>query len=89
MGVRPASAVRSAATGKGFVVVKCSKPGQDLRFDVPTVGPLTIDAMAEAGATVLAVEAHKTLLLDRDEVVRRADKAKIAVLGRVSEIFEL
>ncbi len=69
--------------GKGVVIVKCSKPAQDLRFDVPTVGPLTIDAMIEAGATALCVEARRTLMLDLDELVRRADEARIAVLGRL------
>ncbi|MCL5285893.1 MAG: UDP-2,3-diacylglucosamine diphosphatase LpxI [Nitrospirae bacterium] len=67
--------------GKGTVVVKRAKPGQDLRFDLPSVGPETIRVMQEAGATVLAVEAGKTLLFDRDQTVSLADAAEIAVVG--------
>lgn len=67
--------------GKGTVVVKAVKPGQDRRFDVPAVGPDTIDAMREAKARVLAVEAGATLLMDRDEMVRRADRSRIALVG--------
>jgi DUF1009 family protein len=67
--------------GKGAVVVKVSKPGQDLRFDLPTVGKNTIEVMAEVEAGVLAVEAGKTLIFDRQEMVALADKAGIAVWG--------
>jgi len=66
---------------EGGVVVKSVKPQQDRRFDLPAVGPDTIDSMREAGCQVLAVEAGSTLVMDLDEVVRRADKAKIAVVG--------
>ena len=65
----------------GSVVVKVAKPGQDLRFDVPAVGPVTIATMVEVGARVLALEAGKTLVLDREEFLDRADGAKIAVVG--------
>jgi hypothetical protein len=76
---------RGAELGHGdVVVVKVAKPGQDLRFDVPAVGPETIRTMAEAGARVLAVEAGKTLILDREQFLVAADAAKIAVVG-VSE----
>jgi hypothetical protein len=67
--------------GAGSVVVKVSKPHQDLRFDVPAVGPDTLLAMREAQAAVLAVEAGKTLIFDRPEMVRLADQADIAVWG--------
>jgi DUF1009 family protein len=67
--------------GKGAVVVKVSKPGQDLRFDLPTVGKNTIEVMAEVEAGVLAVEAGNTLIFDREEMVALADKAGIAVWG--------
>ena len=67
--------------GPGAVVVKMSKPNQDLRFDVPAVGRDTIQAMQEAKAAVLAVEAGKTLIFDRDEMLELADRAKIAVVG--------
>jgi hypothetical protein len=67
--------------GGGAVVVKVSKPGQDTRFDLPAVGPETIKAMREAGAVALGLEAGGALVLDEAELVRRADKAKIAVVG--------
>lgn len=67
--------------GPGAVVVKVSKPKQDMRFDVPVVGKGTIEAMVEAGAGVLAVDAGKTLLLDKAEVLGRADDAGIALWG--------
>jgi DUF1009 family protein len=66
---------------EGAVVVKALKPQQDRRFDLPAVGPDTIDSMREAGCQVLAVEAGTTLVMDLDEMVRRADKAKIALVG--------
>ena len=65
----------------GAVVIKVSKPGQDQRFDLPTIGPETIKTMAEAGASVIAVEAGRSLLIDRDELLRDADRAGIAVVG--------
>jgi len=67
--------------GPGTVVVKVSKPGQDLRFDVPAVGPNTIRVMAEAQAAVLAIEAGKTLTFDRDQMLSEANRNKIAVWG--------
>lgn len=65
----------------GAVVVKCCKPQQDLRFDLPAVGPQTIDVMAEAKASVLALEAHKTIMLDRAEMLEKARQADIAIIG--------
>jgi DUF1009 family protein len=65
----------------GAVVVKVSKPQQDLRFDVPAIGPETIRLMAEVGATVLAVEAGRTIVLERERVLEDAAKAGIAVLA--------
>jgi DUF1009 family protein len=70
-----------ALAGPGTVVVKVSKPNQDLRFDVPTVGPDTIRVMIEAQAAVLALEAGKTLTFDRDQMLTEANRAKIAVWG--------
>jgi DUF1009 family protein len=67
--------------GAGAVVVKVAKPRQDPRFDVPVVGPGTIDAMGEAGAAVLAVEAGQTLLLDKDAFLARADAAGLSIWG--------
>jgi UDP-2,3-diacylglucosamine hydrolase len=65
----------------GFTVVKVAKPQQDMRFDVPTIGLQTIQTMREAGARVLAIESEKTIVLDRNEVVRLADKLGIAIVS--------
>lgn len=64
-----------------FVVVKVARPSQDTRFDVPVVGPTTIASMMAAGAGVLALEAGRVLLLERDELLRNADANDIAVYG--------
>jgi DUF1009 family protein len=63
----------------GFVVVKVAKPGQDRRFDVPTVGRQTIETMYRAGGRVLAVEAGQTILLDEAETVALADRYGIVI----------
>jgi hypothetical protein len=65
-----------------FAVVKVAKPRQDMRFDVPVVGVATIDVMKAAGATVLSVDAGKTLVVDGEAVIRAADAANIAMIGR-------
>jgi len=70
---------------EGAVVVKRSKPQQDLRFDLPAVGPGTIQAMESVRASVLALEAGRSVLLDREEMLRGADAAGIAVVGVASE----
>jgi DUF1009 family protein len=67
--------------GEGVVVVKRCKPQQDLRFDLPAVGPRTIEAMISVKATALAVEAGKSVLLDRQEMIHQAERAGIAVVG--------
>lgn len=63
----------------GFVVVKVSKPQQDMRFDVPTVGVQTIESMHQSGAKVLAIEAGKTILLDEADTIARADRYGISI----------
>lgn len=65
----------------GAVVVKMSKPGQDLRFDVPVIGPRTIRAMARAKAGCLGIEAGKTIVIDRDTCIRLADKSGICIVA--------
>jgi UDP-2,3-diacylglucosamine hydrolase len=65
--------------GKPLVVVKVSKPGQDMRFDVPVVGLPTIEQMRGAGVTALAVDAGRTLLFDRTKLIELADAAGIAI----------
>jgi DUF1009 family protein len=68
--------------GAGVRIVKVAKPNQDMRFDVPVVGVSTIEAMTAAGATLLSVDAGKTLMIDGDEIVKAADAANICIVGR-------
>jgi UDP-2,3-diacylglucosamine hydrolase len=62
--------------------VKVAKPQQDMRFDVPTVGPSTIQSIRAAGGKVLAIEAGKTILIDEAETVRLANEAGITIISR-------
>jgi len=64
-----------------LTVVKVAKPNQDMRFDVPVIGSATIEAMRQAGATCLSVEAGRTLIFDQEAVRRLADAAGIAVVA--------
>ncbi|MGD0681888.1 MAG: UDP-2,3-diacylglucosamine diphosphatase LpxI [Terracidiphilus sp.] len=64
-----------------LTVVKVAKPNQDMRFDVPVVGMATVEAMVKAGASCLSVEAGRTLLFDREALLKRADEAGIAIQG--------
>jgi DUF1009 family protein len=64
-----------------LTVVKVAKPNQDMRFDVPVIGLKTIETMAHAGATCLAIDAGKCLFLDGDKVIHAADEAGIAVVA--------
>ena len=61
------------------MVVKVSKPKQDMRFDVPVVGLPTVEAMKRAGATALAIDAARTLLFDREKLIEMADATGIAI----------
>jgi len=67
------------APGRRLVVVKVSKPGQDMRFDVPVVGVPTVEVMRRCGATALAIDARRTLLFDRQRLLAAADAAAIAI----------
>jgi UDP-2,3-diacylglucosamine hydrolase len=67
------------ANGKPLVVVKVSKPRQDMRFDVPVVGLPTIEQMKSARATALALDAGRTLLFDRAKLIEQADAAALAI----------
>jgi hypothetical protein len=67
--------------GKGALVCKAARPEQDLRYDIPVVGPATLDAAREGGAAALLVEAGRTFLLDRERLVREADAAGVALVG--------
>lgn len=66
---------------KDLTVIKVSKPAQDMRFDVPVVGPPTIQHMVDAGATALVLDAQRTLLLDREQLIESADRNSIAIEG--------
>ena len=74
---------RAAAlcNGKHLVVVKVCKPQQDMRFDVPVVGVKTIRVMRRSNARVLAVDAGRTLLFEREQLIEEANQAGIAVMG--------
>lgn len=77
---------RGGALAKdGAVVVKRSKPQQDLRFDLPAVGPRTIEVMQSVKASVLAVEAGRSVMLDRAQLISMAEEAGIAVIGLTRE----
>ena len=65
----------------GASVIKRSKPQQDLRFDLPTVGPHTVNVMREVGATALALEAGKCVMLNKSIMLRAANNAGITVVG--------
>jgi DUF1009 family protein len=80
---RAASLVASSEKtgGKALRLVKGSRRRQHLLFDVPVVGPQTIDVMRETGTTALAIDAGRTLLLDRDELLSRANAAGITVIA--------
>jgi len=77
------SPTRATLLSRALTVVKIAKPGQDMRFDVPVVGVKTIETMARAGASCLAVDAGRCLLLDGEAMTRAADAAGIAVVGEV------
>ncbi len=72
-------------TAGGFTIVKVAKPQQDMRFDVPTFGLLTLQTMVESGAKVLAVEAGKTIFIDKQEVVDFADLHNIVVVSIIED----
>jgi DUF1009 family protein len=78
-----AAILRAGSLARGACAVKVAKPQQDPRFDVPVVGAETLRVGAEAGLAVLAFEAGRTLLLEREEAVAVADAAGIALLGVV------
>ena len=78
--------IERAATlsnGRRLVVVKVSKPNQDMRFDVPVVGLKTIRVMSRSNARVLALDAGRTLLFDRAHLIEEANREGIAILSAV------
>jgi DUF1009 family protein len=70
-----------ALGGGGAVVVKVSKAHQDIRFDLPAVGPDTVSVMAESGASVLALEAGRSVMLEREAMIGKADQLGISIIG--------
>jgi UDP-2,3-diacylglucosamine hydrolase len=74
-----AGTLQRKSAGAGLVVVKLVKPQQDLRFDLPAVGPKTIQTMLVAGASALVLEAERAIMLEPDEVVRAAGAADMAL----------
>jgi DUF1009 family protein len=66
----------------GWTLIKTSKPSQDMRFDVPCVGPDTIRSLAENGGKCLVVEADKTIIIDKGKTIQLADQLGITILGR-------
>jgi hypothetical protein len=75
----------SLVEGKPLRLVKGSRRRKHMLYDVPVVGPQTIRVMSETGTTALAIDAGRTLLLDRDEFVRQADAADIALIAHEPE----
>jgi UDP-2,3-diacylglucosamine hydrolase len=71
----------ASTLGRGLTVVKIAKPNQDMRFDVPVVGVKTIEVMRQAGATCLALDAGKCLLLEGDAIFSAADSAGITIVA--------
>lgn len=76
------------ACGQRLVVVKVSKPRQDMRFDVPVIGLKTIDVMRRSNATALAIDAGRTLLFDREAMISAAADAAIAIQAFAPETAE-
>jgi DUF1009 family protein len=73
---------RGGALGNGgVVVVKVGRPDQDMRFDLPVIGPETVAALEDAGATALALDGDHTLILEREKVVATADRLGIAIVA--------
>jgi DUF1009 family protein len=71
-----------ALAREGAVMIKVSKPNQDMRFDVPVVGVETIHVASEAQVRVIALEAGKTLLLERDAIIDLVERTKISIVAR-------
>lgn len=72
---------RIRSKGRAGVLVKTAKPNQDLRVDLPTVGPMTIDLAAAAGLAGIAVEASGALIAEKEETLKKADNAGLFVIG--------
>ncbi|MGO9265901.1 MAG: LpxI family protein [Candidatus Binataceae bacterium] len=71
----------AAVWGRGLVVAKAAKASQDLRFDRPTIGPATIDLLGEIGATMIGIQAHRAMILERPATLERAHALGVTVFG--------
>jgi hypothetical protein len=71
----------ASTLNRRLTVVKVAKPNQDMRFDVPVIGMATVETMVRAGASCLSIEAGRTLLFDRDQMLERASRAGIAIVA--------
>jgi UDP-2,3-diacylglucosamine hydrolase len=71
-----------ALGGKNGIMVKVAKPAQDMRFDVPVIGVATIEVAAEAHLRVIAIEAGRTLLLEKEKVIEAANRSQISIVAR-------
>ena len=71
--------------GRPLRVVKVAKPNQDMRFDVPVIGPRTIETLVACHVTALSVTADRTLILDREETLAAANQQRIAIIARPAE----
>ncbi len=76
----------ASTLSRELTVVKVAKPNQDMRFDVPVVGIRTIEMMVRAGASCLALDANKCLMLDREKVIAAADEAEIAIVAEEAAV---
>jgi UDP-2,3-diacylglucosamine hydrolase len=72
---------QASTLSRALTVVKIAKPNQDMRFDVPVIGLHTIEVMSKAGASCLALDAGKCLLLDGDAIITAADEAELAIVA--------
>jgi len=72
---------RASTLERRLTVVKVAKPNQDMRFDVPVIGQATVDTMIRAGASCLSIEAGRTLLFDREALVKRATEAGVTIVA--------
>ena len=80
----PANSAKTAGNakvGKGCVIVKLAKPQQDLRLDLPSVGLTTLENAAKAGVTAIVVDAGKSLIVDVENFIARANELKIAIVA--------
>ncbi len=79
--VRDLRGIRRLPRKQGGVLIKCLKPGQDLRADLPSIGPNTIGKIVEAGLSGIGVEANSTLIISREETLKRANGAGVFIHG--------